>query len=323
MDTGPNIRNKLSRGKSTAVFQSMAGGDRSQAAALTEALFCILALLGAVFIAFATGQTLGVGVGRNEVTVRDHYEREKKHALTACSGAKGTAAVECATRIIEAAQEKSETKQGLYAQQDAAKWAYWAMLATWVTFAVTSLGVWFVKATLNATLQAVRDTDISTRAMVRQTILIENNQRPFLALSFSEEEFCNEFRRTYTMGFMGEDRYENFVIYADIYNVGTSPAYDVSGNFALGWYSEDESDLNKQSFAIPAIGPGSSSRQKLVCHVPSDRPDFSVVGILIYNSFDQKTFVTNTKWIRSDRSLTMTIEPAFIPSSNPDDHRRS
>jgi len=151
----------------------MSGRDQGRKTTPLEAFLCLVAVLAFACIVYATGRTLGVEAGRNEVSAREHYEREKKSALSACTGAVGSAAIECATKAIESAQRQSETRQDLYAQQDAARWNWWSMLAAWVALAVTALGVFFVKRTLDATLQAVRDTSKATTAMVRQNELVE------------------------------------------------------------------------------------------------------------------------------------------------------
>jgi len=153
-------------------------GERAQDLIATG--LCAIALLGTVIIAYAIGNTLGVGSGRNQVSSREHYENTKQDYLRTCAGREGPAAIECVTEAIEAAQSQSDSRQDLYAQQDMAKWAFWLFMLTCASVGITAVGVWFVKRTLDATLEAVEDTGKGTKAMVRQNEIAEAGQRPWL-----------------------------------------------------------------------------------------------------------------------------------------------
>ncbi|MBB4633828.1 hypothetical protein [Sphingosinicella soli] len=146
----------------------MSGSNWRARVTTLETFFCILAVAGTLVIVYTTGGADGVIAGRNEVTAREHYEREKQNALGACFGREGPAAIECATKAIETAQDKSETRQDLYAQQDMAEWARWMWIIRAFTAGITAVGVWFVRRTLEATLEAVEDTSAATLAMQKQ-----------------------------------------------------------------------------------------------------------------------------------------------------------
>ena len=158
----------------------MSGSDRGKGIAPLEALFCVLALLGLAAIVYATGGALGVEAGRNEVTAREHYEREKESALQSCINTVGKNAVQCATEAVESAQEKSETRQDLYAQKDAARWGFWAMMIAAVSSLVTALGTVLLYQQIVLTRKAVEDTDKATAAMVRQNEIAFEKERGHL-----------------------------------------------------------------------------------------------------------------------------------------------
>ncbi|BAK65342.1 hypothetical protein SLG_06670 [Sphingobium sp. SYK-6] len=161
----------------------MSGGNRRKRITPLEAFFCILALLGLCAVIYATGRAYGIEAGRNQVTAREHYERAKKDALEACAGRQSSALAECVTKAIEAAQEQSESRQDLYAQQDMAKWAFLMLIASVATLALSAVGVWFVKKTLDATLDAVEDTGKATNAMLVQNEIAANAQRPWIFIN--------------------------------------------------------------------------------------------------------------------------------------------
>ncbi len=70
---------------------------------------------------------------------------------------------------IDAYQQTQEfeyrAEADLMAQQDMAFWAMLMFFASLVTIAITAIGVWLVKRTLDATLKAVEDTSVATAAM--------------------------------------------------------------------------------------------------------------------------------------------------------------
>ena len=170
----------------------MSGSDRGKGLAPLEAFFCIVALLGVVWIGYATGRTFGVDVGRNEVTAREHYERVKANALQPCVGIVGSAALNCAAKAVETAQERSESRQDLYAQQDMARWAFWMLAVTIATLGVTATGVWLVKRTLEATLEAVEDTGKATKAMEAQNAIAKDTAERQLRAYISVESLVVE-----------------------------------------------------------------------------------------------------------------------------------
>ena len=129
-------------------------------------VFGALALLTTVTVAFAIGNTLGISSGRDQVSTQKRYDFSEQINLSACVERQGTAMVECVSEVVGAAQEQSTAQQDLYAQQDMSRWTFWLRIFTGITVAITALGVWFVKRTLEATLEAVEDTSKATDAMV-------------------------------------------------------------------------------------------------------------------------------------------------------------
>lgn len=146
---------------------------RSKKTTPLEALFCAFAVLGCVLIASATGRVFGIIDGRNEVTAREHYEREKQNALKDCLDGKAGVLADCVTKAIEAAQHNSESRQDLFAQRDAARWAFWSMVSGWATLGITAVGVWLLKRTLDATLEAVEETAEATDEMRKSNAIAE------------------------------------------------------------------------------------------------------------------------------------------------------
>lgn len=106
---------------------------------------------------------MGVDIGRNEVSAREHYEAIKENALAGCVDVEPTALRECVIEAAEAAQHQSESRQDLYAQQDMSRWAFWMMVIAGLTLLVTALGIAWIRDTLIETRRAVRSADDAVR----------------------------------------------------------------------------------------------------------------------------------------------------------------
>lgn len=137
----------------------MSKRNPNQRTTLLEAFAIYVVIAGVAIIIFATGRTAGVDVGRNEVSAREHYEAVKNTALAACTDIEPTALRQCVVESTEAAQNKSEARQDLYAQQDMSRWAFWMMIISGCTLLVTGLGIVWIRATLIETRRAVKAAD--------------------------------------------------------------------------------------------------------------------------------------------------------------------
>jgi hypothetical protein len=160
----------------------MSDSDRGGRDQSLEALFCALALLGIVILVYAVGQNFGVSAGRNEVTAREHYEDVKQDNLRACFRMNGVAATECVTKTIEAAQDKSDSRQDLFAQRDMANFTFWMLILSVCTFVVTGLGVWLVKRTLDTNINFLTESRNATLAMEGQVHLMQAAQRAWVVI---------------------------------------------------------------------------------------------------------------------------------------------
>ena len=98
--------------------------------------------------------------------------------------------MQCATEAMESAQEKSETRQGLYAQQDAARWGFWAMMIAAGSTLVTAFGTILLYKQIVLTRKAVLDTGKATEAMLRQNEIAEQAQRPWIEIMSVSVEKC-------------------------------------------------------------------------------------------------------------------------------------
>lgn len=115
------------------------------------------------------------------------YAQAAKHdAVQSCVNAQPTAVADCVYEKIESSQDQSRAEQDLKAQLGMKFWAAVMAVITIMTLLVTAAGVYFVKRTLEATLQAVEETGDATDAMVTQNHITEYSQRPWIDAEISD-----------------------------------------------------------------------------------------------------------------------------------------
>lgn len=189
---------------------------------------------------------LAYGLGRENErryeTPASYAKLAKADAQSACTGRAGAAAFECIYEKVEAAQEQARDEQDLIAQQKAANSALISAVVAFATLILTGVGVWYVKQTLEATLEAVEDTGQATRAMqeansiARQAASIANSAEFKAAIKSRADakiRMISEQRqmRAYVSvepGGVNESKDGLVRIPYNIKNSGQTPAYDLS-----------------------------------------------------------------------------------------------
>lgn len=161
----------------------MLGSDRgNRSEAVIIAGLGALAIFGAIVLVYCLGLLNGRESERRQQTPASYSQAAQSDAQRACTGRQSTALFECVYERVKASQEQALGEQNLSAQQRAATSALASTVVALLTLIVTSLGVWFVKRTLDATLEAVRDTSKATKAMQRQNCLVEAAQRAWIKI---------------------------------------------------------------------------------------------------------------------------------------------
>ena len=158
----------------------MSGSDRGKGTPLIDWALPLVGIVLALCLAALLGILSGREGERRHQAPHRHAQSAKADAERACVRADPSAVFECVYDKVEASEETARTEQDLSAQQRAATAALASAVIAFITLLITAIGVWFVKRTLDATLEAVRDTSIATKAMERQNELAAKAQRPWL-----------------------------------------------------------------------------------------------------------------------------------------------
>ena len=195
----------------------MSDSDRGE---LSPARLIGTALVAAIGIAayWAMFYSAGYYSGQHERKANveaEHYATDAANQIDReCSAKAGQAARECITNIIDAQRESQRGESDLAAQWKAADWVMWAGVIAAAQLLATALGLYFVKRTLDATLEAVEDTGKATVAMERQNEIAAAAQRPWVDLDI-EFQFISEMQNGLLL-----------VCNAVLSNIGNTPATD-------------------------------------------------------------------------------------------------
>jgi hypothetical protein len=265
----------------------MSDGNRGKRPeAIIAASFCAVALIGALILLYILGTLNGREAERREQTPASYSQAAKADAQRSCAGREGTAAFECIYERVESSQEQARGEQDLSAQQRAATSALAAAVIALLTLTITGIGVWFVKRTLDATLQAVEDTSKATHAMREANEIARDmarhERRPYLYPNRTE------ILRT-------DNGWVDVLI--ELKNFGRGPARKlelVGKNYTTDFPFRKKTHFFLHKFRLPDCAPGAD---KLVTrnfrysipgeHIPVTSTDFTLVVRLRYTYADE------------------------------------
>ena len=106
----------------------------------------------------------------------------KEHATQTCRNLSPSATFDCVYDNVTRAIEHNRAEQDLDAQKSMALWAGPMFIATLISLGIAGAWVWFVRQTLEATLEAVADTSKATRAMQKANKIAADAQRPWISI---------------------------------------------------------------------------------------------------------------------------------------------
>jgi len=195
-----------------------------------------------------------VGKGRASDDPAEKSQADTVENKPLAAKVSNTATIETVGANPNSQAEQERAQDDLLAQQDMAFWAMLMFFAASLTVLLTGMGIWLLKRTLDATLQAVKDTGEATEAMRdANEIAQDTSQRQLRAYVGTEDHAMIDFI---------VDQFNGHI--CKVYNRGQTPAYDVeiwSRGTALNTTEENPHHAKifrggeiEQSRAI--IGPG-------------------------------------------------------------------
>ncbi|MER9162581.1 hypothetical protein [Mesorhizobium sp. M0715] len=142
--------------------------------------------------------SIALNTARDQVQAEDNAsysdELTRQRIEHDCANSQGTTPTECVGQMVAAFRAEQRSEQDLAAQRGMERWAFWMLVVSLVGIALTSMGIFFVKFTLDEarkTTRAAFDSADHARASVDQAketnrIAVESaniEQRPWLSLA--------------------------------------------------------------------------------------------------------------------------------------------
>jgi hypothetical protein len=153
----------------------MSSGDGSNDRPALGAFGYFAAIVLCCFIVGGLTYHLGGEKERRYQKPASYFQAAEVDARRACVGLEVPTMFECVYEKVEAAQEQARGEQDLSAQQKAANSALLSAIIAFATLILSGVGVWYVKRTLEATLEAVEDTSKATAAMQEANDIARKN----------------------------------------------------------------------------------------------------------------------------------------------------
>lgn len=142
------------------------GSDRRERTPHLGGFGLLIALILCCLIVGGLTYSAGIEGERRDQYPAAYSDTAKQSAQRTCVGTEPGAVFDCVYEKVEASQDQARAEQDLDAQQGMKFWAAIMAIFTLATVLITAVGVWFVKRTLDATLEAVEDTGRATDAML-------------------------------------------------------------------------------------------------------------------------------------------------------------
>ena len=123
-------------------------------------------------------------------TTRSEYERHsdayahqaQEDIQERCLLIEPVAQVECIREVVQATREDERAERDLIAQSEMALWAFWMLIVTGVTAAVTGIGVYYVRSTLMQAGETNRAAVAAAEAANEANRIMRSESRPWIAI---------------------------------------------------------------------------------------------------------------------------------------------
>lgn len=157
-----------------------ASNPSNRSATLEEGFAVVAAIVLCCLIVGTLSFSWGRESERDTQRAAEYQDYGERRESIYCSGMSGVALAQCQMEQEEAAKEAYQSERDLEAQRDMSLWALAMFIISAVTAGLTLWALIYVRGTLVATREALRDTADATKAMVNANRIAINAQRPWI-----------------------------------------------------------------------------------------------------------------------------------------------
>lgn len=276
--------------------------------------FPIVGLVLAVFLAWGIGWIQAREEYKREYTPKAYAEAAKKDAETACIGNDPRAVFDCVNEKTKAAYQTAHDEQDLSAQQRAASSSLASAVLNFLALTLSGVGVWYVKRTLDATLEAVKDTSRATQAMeeanriaksARIDQMGESNRVRFREML--ERKRVSEAEQRQLRAYIGVTSWQQITVSdkqifeIDIKNFGQTPASDLRISRALVIGTDLNYDvLNFEDRPGVHLAPGNEWK-RIAAHITGTQAPIVYVAEIRYRDVFGDEWGLRLGYVRNNR----------------------
>lgn len=190
--------------------------------------------------AYDTGRLVGITESEYE-RHSDAYARHAQEDIQErCLLSEPVAQAECIREVVEATREDERAERDLIAQSEMALWAFWMLIVTGVTAAVTGIGVYYVRSTLMQAGETNRAAVAAAEAANEANRIMRAESRPWI--SIDQNVMCDFIYEE------GSDRCNIWWQYT-LTNKGKMPAHNISVSWGIYRYDWGFIGAGKQGVA--------------------------------------------------------------------------
>lgn len=279
----------------------MPRGDRGERTQIIGWVFPTIGIVGAVALAWGIGTVEGANGEKNYRAAQQQYQDAKEHAKRSCGAGEPSTVFDCVSLEVKAAEHAGYDEKNLRAYRRAGDSALASVFIGLFTLALSGLGLWYVKKTLDATLDAVEDTSKATQAVIeaneiaREATHLQN--RPWL--------FIKSIVPTIVLS--EGNGISLLTITCQVENIGAGPSKRTRLSFVhrplMGLITGIDENIARPLKNIDVLLPHSSSEYTIFAVTPRSEllpPGsgcFNIVTELRYQSFlDDQERVTTQVW---------------------------
>ena len=161
----------------------MSDSDRPRGNSALDQGFAVLsAVVLCCFVIGVLAFSWGSNSTRDGELAATYQEETRRNQRDICRGRSGPLLAECLVEQERAGREAYRSQQDLNAQRAMSLWAFAMFIVSAATTLLTLWALWYVRGTLAATREALKDTSGATAAMMEANRIAANVQRPWITI---------------------------------------------------------------------------------------------------------------------------------------------
>lgn len=178
----------------------MPRGDRDKRdSPLDQGFGVVVAVVLACAVVGALAFSLGRDSERDSKRASEYENYAKWRKRVYCIDLAGASLSKCEIEQEQSSREAYQAERDLEAQRDMALWALAVFVISSITVGLTLWALFYLRGTLIATREAVKDTGDATKAMISANVIARNAQRAWIKIHPALLKFSSSASGSYSL----------------------------------------------------------------------------------------------------------------------------